>query len=314
MRHLSICLLPFVLGACAPEAAPGADAGDSGAAGSSGPEPAPLATPSGGCPDLSTGGSLTIESSGQERDFTLVLPDPMPDELPLVFFFHGITNEGPDPAAQTVSGLRLQDVADEHGVAVVVPVAPVQSILGFSFHLWDIAMETGDDVVLYDDLRACMAEQHPVDLHRVVAAGFSGGSLFTTVIAAQRGDTLAAVVEGSGGADIEIPIYDDLASKWTASPEVPFPTLLVTGGESDEWPGGGIVIVNFLEATDTFQDHLVAGGHDVVRCDHGMGHTVTNESWSLMVDWAVSHRFNEPSPWATGDRSLPGICDWASGR
>ena len=43
-----------------------------------------------------------------------------------------------------------------------------------------------------------------------------------------------------------------------------------------------------------------------------MGHTVTNESWSLMVDWAVSHRFNEPSPGATGDRSPPGICDRAA--
>ena len=77
MRHRSIWLLPLALWACNPDGAASDEGSDSAGADARGPEPGPLATPSGDCPDLSSGGSLTITSSGEARDFTLLLPDPM---------------------------------------------------------------------------------------------------------------------------------------------------------------------------------------------------------------------------------------------
>ncbi len=291
------------------DTADGADGDDGGAVA----QPDPLVEPSGACPDLSQSGSLQIESSGETRDFTLLLPDPMPEAPGLVFFFHGIANVGSDPAAQTARSLQLQAAADELGVILVLPVAPVQNLAGIEFHLWDIALETGTDLVLYDDLRTCLSRAHPVDLERVVATGFSGGALFTTVVGANRPGTLAALVEGSGGADIEVPIYDNLASEWFSS-EFTFPTLLVTGGDSDKWPNESLTIVDFVLATDTLQAHLVAEEHLVARCDHGRGHTLTQDTFELMIRWSTEHRFGQPSPWETGEASLiPDICEFPEG-
>ena len=316
MRQFLILTLPSLLLACSSGSGTSDADGDDGTADDSGgtvegPQPAPLTTPTGGCPDLTESGGYTIDSSGEERVFEILLPDPMPDgDIGLVFFFHGIANAGSNPAAQTASSLRIQDLADEHGVAVVLPEAPVQSLAGVTFHLWDLALETDNDLVLYDDLRACVAEQHPVDLHRVVATGFSGGALFTTVVGANRGDTLAALVEGSGGANIDVPIWTEPGAAWTGSDNA-FPSLLITGGESDVWPEG-FEIVDFVDATDTLQGALVDEGHYVVRCDHGRGHTLTNTAWEFMIDWSVSHRFGEVSPWASGELSVPQTDDCAA--
>ena len=308
MRQFLILTLPSLLLACSSgsgtdEPDGGEPSDDSGVTDDE-PQPAPLTTPTGACPDLTETGTYTIDSSGEDRSFELLLPSPMPDgEIGVVFFFHGIANAGSDPAGQTARSLGIQDLADEHGVAVVLPEAPVQSLAGISFHLWDLALETDHDLVLYDDLRACMGEQHPVDLHRVVATGFSGGALFTTVVGANRGDTLAAMVEGSGGANIDVPIWTEPGAAWTGS-DTAFPSLLITGGETDVWPEG-FEIVNFVEATDTLQAALVDEGHYVVRCDHGRGHTLTNTAWEFMIAWSVSHRFGEISPWAAGDLAVP---------
>ena len=287
--------------------ADGADGADGGAkmplpsgddTGGSGDGLAPLATlSSGDCPDMTQSHTTTFASSGEERVVTIVLPDEVPDDMPLIFFFHGLLDPGgtPVPTEYMASALNLQSMANSAGVAFVLPQSGVMERMGFSFFMWAADEVEGTDVTLFDDLRTCASDQLPVDLHNVHAMGFSGGGLFTTVIARDRGDTLASIVEMSGGADIEMPTFDEPLSAYE-TPAYAMPALLISGGSTDAWPGNGLDLVNFSNGTDALEQHLVDDGHFVVRCEHSSGHAATGPSIAASWDWIDSHYFNEPSP------------------
>lgn len=303
-------LLPVLTFAVACRAA--APAGDdTGGGGVAEVGPAPLVEPSGACPAITGSGDYEITAGGLTRNFTLVAPTDPQGPVGLTFFFHGLMGaSGPDPASYFADALRLQATADAEGLIFVLPVSGVMSLAAQEFYLWDIALETTADLTLYDDLRTCVARAFDVDLSRTVAAGFSGGALFTTVIAAQRSDTLAAIVEGSGGADLAVPIWEQTAAAY-AAPAQPLPALLITGGERDVWPDPTFTIVDFVAATDTLQARRAADGHASVRCDHGRGHTLTNPAWELALDWITSHRFGDASPWPDA-ASLGDAADWCT--
>ena len=269
----------------------------------------PLATPSGACPDLTTSGFVTMQSAGIERSATVVVPAAPSGPMAVVFFFHGLMDPSstPQPTESMASALNMQSLADTHNAVVLIPEAPIYDLLGFEFFLWDIAVETDADLILFDDLRACSADQLDVDLARTTAWGFSGGALFTTVMASQRGDAFAAIVEASGGSDIEVPIWSEPAARYE-TPAHKMPALLMSGGESDVWPDPSLAIVDFEAATDTLTDQLASDDHTVVRCWHSTGHNITNAGFNLSIDWLMSHTFGEPSPWAGGD--LGGDSDW----
>jgi len=295
---LALPLLPLV--ACAAGKVDGEDDGDTGAdIDTSASATAPLAAlSSGDCPDMSASATTTFTSSGEEREVTIVVPEAPSGPMRVVFFFHGLMDPGstPHPAEYMVEGLNLQAVADATNTIVIAPVSQTMELFGFSFFMWDASLEREADLVLYDDLRTCAAEQHDVDLDRVTAMGFSGGALWTTVVLGHRGDTLAAAVSASGGADVEIPLFENPFSAWT-EPASKVPVLLQAGGSSDVWPNESLAIVDFGAATDTLQSHLVGAGHYAVRCDHDSGHTITQAGYTAAVDWLTSHTYGEPSPW-----------------
>jgi predicted esterase len=189
-----------------------------------------------------------------------------------------------------VRGLGLQRVANENNALIVLPQSGIMELLGFRFFLWDLVVETDGDLVLFDDLRACAAEQHDIDLPATSAFGFSGGALFTTVLIRERGDAFAAAVEASGGADISVPIWTTPGAAY-GSPPTPLPTLLMSGGEADVWPDPSLTLVDFTAATDTLEAGLVTDGHTVVRCRHSAGHTIPQRGYQLALEWAFGHRF-----------------------
>jgi poly(3-hydroxybutyrate) depolymerase len=288
--------LPVIACALAAACQSPATPDDTGGAPPADSGPAPLVEPSGACPDIPGSGDYEITAGGLSRRFTVVAPTAPSGPVGLTFFFHGLMGaSGPDPAAYFARSLGLQATADEAGMVFVLPVSGVMSLAAQEFYLWDIALDTTADLTLYDDLRTCVARAFDVDLSRTVAAGFSGGALFTTVIAAQRSDTLAAIVEGSGGADLSVPIWEQTAAAY-APPAQPLPALLITGGEQDVWPDPTFTIVDFVAATDTLQARRAADGLASVRCDHGRGHTLTNAAWDLSLAWITGHRFGAPSP------------------
>ena len=274
---------------------------------------APLAAPSSGaCPDLTQSHTTSFLSSGEERVVTTVVPDDPPEDMPLVFFFHGLLDPGsmPVPTEYMASALNLQTVANNAGVAFVLPQSGVMSRVGMSFFMWAVDEYEGPDVVLFDDLRSCAADQLNIDLMSVHAMGMSGGALFTTVVLRERSDSLASAIELSGGADIDMLTFDNTLSEYI-TPAMRVPTLLVAGGSTDAWPGGGIELLNFTRATDVLEEHLVADGHFVVRCEHSRGHSVPLAAVNASWDWIEAHRFDEGSPFAeTGIDDVSSLNSW----
>lgn len=307
--YLGRMLLALLVTACS---APTDDtASDDTAAG---PKTAPLAALStGACPTLDMSGTSTFSSSGEDRQVTVIVPSGgVQPGAGLRFFFHGLTepSQTDNPGGATAEGLDLQSVSDATGDVWVVPDAPVQNIYNMmEVYLWDLALTTDHDLVLFDDLRTCVAQTYDIDLDRVVAMGFSGGALFTTVVLAHRADTLAAAIELSGGSDLEIPGQDNLWSEYS-TPASDLPVLLTTGGDTDVWPSTSMPIVDFTAASDTLQGELLTDGHLVVRCADDRGHTMNNKDWKLAQAWADAHTFGQPSPYADGD--LGGDADWCA--
>ena len=310
MNHLTLFL---VLGGCAGSADDVSDPPGPNEAISDEGGLAPLTEPSSGdCPDLTQSHTTTFSSNGEERVVTAVIPNDPPDSMPLVFFFHGLLDPGsmPVPTEYMASALNLQTVANNTGVAFVLPQSGLMSRAGMSFFMWAVDEFEGNDMVLFDDLRTCASEQLSIDLNDVHAMGMSGGALFTTLVLRERSDTLASAIELSGGADIDMLTFDNTLSEYI-TPAKQVPTLLIAGGTTDVWPGGGLELVNFTQATDVLEDHLVSDGHFVVRCEHNQGHVVPLAAVNASWDWIEAHRFDEDSPFAaTGIDDVSSMSDW----
>jgi len=310
-------LLAFIFSGCGSD---GKGTDDTGAGGwDVGSEPAsslaPVDPPSNGsCPNIGESGTVNFVSSNEDRVVTMVVPEDPPENMPLVYFFHGLMDPGgtPNPTEYMASGLNLQSIADRLGVAFALPQSGVLSRMGFSFFMWNVEDVESADIVLFDDIRSCADSELGIDLRRVHAVGMSGGALFTTVVARDRGDALASMVEMSGGSDVDMLTFDSPLSAYS-TPRYPTPALLISGGESDIWPGGGLTLVDFSAATDTLADRLVDDGHFVVRCEHGGGHSIPYAGMQAAELWIESHAFEEASPIETdGIDAYAEFDDWCT--
>lgn len=264
--------------------------GDTGAAWPEGL--APLGEPSGGgCPDLSESGAVTLTANGIEREVRLYRPETVSEGAPAMFVWHPLGLS----ARQIAQYMDLGDFADATGTVIVVPESKSDNM-----YEWDFWNGLDDDLVLFDDLRACLVTELGVDPARVTSHGMSAGGLMTTHLSIHRGDRLATVSPFSGGTE---PVV-----RWD-TPAYAFPALVVFGGESDTY-GSGAAMVDFAETTANYVSELREAGHFVVLCDHGGGHTLPNETTDMLEAWNLTHRFGEPSPFADGDLSeLPEWCE-----
>ena len=268
-----------------------------------------LAEKSGTCPDVSSSGQMvTMESSGEERNVTVVFPEESDTPSRVIFFFHGLAQVNSNPSQQTAQALNLQSWASANNAIIVLPESPVWSIpLAGDFHMWDVKEgESAKDVQLFDDLRTCIAESFTVDLNQIVLAGFSGGALFNTVLLGERAESIAAAVSFSGGADVDIAIFEEMIAPYS-TPASSVPVLLVAGGEQDIWPDPSFTLVDFVAATDLLQEQLVTDGHTVVRCDHSRGHTIPMNLFEIGQSWLLDHSLHSSSPY---DEAIP--TEWSS--
>ena len=250
------------------------------------------------CPDFSTSGETTsFISSGEERRATIVIPENIPEPSALVFFFHGLLDSSySNPTDLMSRSLDLQDLADERNAVIILPESKTWELMGMEFFLWQLEDGTiSEDLVLYDDLRTCAAENLSIDLEQVSSIGFSGGALFNTVLISQRGSELAAAVELSGGSDYEIPTFEENMAPYS-TPEHAMPVLLVEGGDTDLWPDASFPIVNFKEGTERLEAQLLNDGHHIGRCSHTQGHNITSNTFDLAIEWLSNHTYNVPSP------------------
>lgn len=267
-------------------------------------------TSSGECPDLSQSGITTFTSSGETRTVSVRKPSEVNADTQVIVFFHGLMDptQTPEPTEYMADGLDIARLAEDMNAIFLIPESPVRTEFGQSFYLWDVEGTSPNDMVLFDDLRSCAYEQLEPDMTRLSALGFSGGALFATMVASQRGDTLSTLVEMSGGADVEVIISEGLVAAYS-TPAWSLPALLWSGGADDVWPDPSYQIVNFEAATDTLEANLVEDGHFVVRCEHELGHQINNAEWESALTWIAQHRFGEESPYVGADVSeLDGSC------
>jgi predicted esterase len=273
------------------------------------PQAADLAELSSGeCPDLSASNTGNFLSSGEQRKVTVVIPEQPGEDMSVVFFFHGLLGTHIEPTSYHADALNLQAEANANNVVYVLPESRIMTYFGQSFYMWQVMDEDELDLVLYDDLRTCVAQGLDVSTRHFSALGFSGGALFTTVLGRERGDTLATMVEMSGGSDIDFAVASEDPIAAYGPPANPdLPVLLFSGGDEDGWPQG-FQMVDFQDATDTLEAHLVEDGYYTWRCRHDMGHTITMPEWSLAKAWALGHSYGMPSSYMDG--AIADYSDW----
>ena len=271
-------------------------------------ELAPLS--SGECPDMSTSGATTtFLSSGETRTVTTVFPsDPQPG-MRIIFWFHGFLDSTmSNPSGDTADGMMFQSLADEENALIIVPESRIWDLILLQVYMWNIEDGTYDaDLTLFDDLRTCAAQNFDVNLDKLTAGGFSCGALFSTVLMSHRGETLAAVAQLSGGSDLEIDILgffeEPLASYETPSHKMPL--LLGGGQDGDIWPGNGMTLVNFYEASQRLESKVRADEHLVVRCLHNNDHWGTPYGmFNSALSWLTVHTYGEESPFKADASSL----------
>lgn len=173
-------------------------AGCAGASGASGQQRSHRADAKVSKAGQGTGGLKTVrvQSGGHQRTYLLYVPpgDSSSHPLPLVLVFHGAG----DTASHTVSETDLPNIADHsHNMILVFPQGYDDS--------WNegtgssAAAQAGiNDVSFVATILRRVERHYPVDMHRVIATGFSNGALLTEYLgcALSRQLTMIAPVEG----------------------------------------------------------------------------------------------------------------------
>ncbi len=166
----------------------------------------------------------TLTSSGIERWYLLTVPPSRTgsEPLPLLLDFHGLT-EGAE-AHIRMSG--FDQLAGRDGFVLATPNGTKEPVQ------WSIAMADNEDVTFVDDLVDELGRDLCLDLSRVYATGLSNGAMFSSVLACQRSDRIAAIAPVAGviypdGCQTQRPV-PVLAIHGTADP-----ILLFNGGVGD---------------------------------------------------------------------------------
>lgn len=241
--------------------------------------PLPPAYSEGRCPDFS-GEEVTFQSAGFERQFMVLWPEE-PQGAPLWFNWHWLGGT----AEQAIQYQQLSEIADL-GYIVVVP----RSRAGQDYE-WAFYKGSDDtyDLSFFDDVLGCMIEQYDIDRKRVYSTGMSAGGLWTTNLAMNRSEYLAAAAPLSGGTE-PFQAYDQ--------PVREIPMMLTWGGEDDTYGG-----VSFQDATFALQESLEEDGHFVLLCEHDQGHDLPPVGLEHVVQFFAAHEYGDELPWQD---ELPG--------
>ena len=250
-------------------------------------KPDPLKSYSAGsCPQLKAGLN-TFTSGTMERTINLHVPSE-PQGAGVTFLWHGFG----DSTQNFSSAFNANQMSNEAHMIVVTPEpavpVPAMGINSWSFHNFG---DTEADLILFDDVLACLEESFDINEKTVYTMGFSGGALFSSKLLLERGKNITAAVIFSGGTDVAGP---DLLAIPYQNPGHKMPVLVAHGGQADNW-GGGPILVKFNEGSIDLAERLTEDGHPVILCDHGGGHTVPQGG----VSWAWE--FIRTAYWSEGE-------------
>jgi hypothetical protein len=262
-------------GATSPGGAPGALATDP-----------IIPEPMGECPTFETGSatimgaSLSLLSHKKSAD----------NKGALVFYWHG-TGSSPIEGSMFAGGA---DIMSQGGLVV-----------GFSRGTGSGGDCSGtgthsiDDFKVADQVVACGVKNFGIDPKRIYATGCSAGGLQSGCMAINRSAYIAAVATNSGGVTIGYGPFQDLTR---------VPNVMTMHGA----PGSDVVIVDFSETSEGFDNFMLSKGAFALECNHGGGHcgapgALQASAWQFMKD----HPFGtHPSPYVAAGipPSFPKYC------
>jgi poly(3-hydroxybutyrate) depolymerase len=197
----------------------------------------------------------------------------------LVFYWHG-TGSSPIEGSMFAG---MNDIMTKGGLVV-----------GFSSHAsGGDCSGTGThsigDFNVADQIVACGVKDYGIDPKRIYATGCSAGGLQSGCMGINRSAYVAAVAPNSGGATIGYGPFQD---------ETRVPATMTMHGA----PGADVVIVDFSNTSEGYDNYMLAKGGFVINCNHGGGHcgapaALQASAWQFMQD----HPFGvHPSPYAGG--------------
>lgn len=268
------------------------------------PAPAPLPVYAGTCPTLAPGANRIV-SSGEDRDFLLVLPESLDpaERLPVIFMWHWLGGS----ADAFVERGEVQAAADQLRFIAVVPEEKGDLPTRWPFLVPPAVSDArvDEELAFFDDMLACVAAQYPVNEQCVSSAGVSAGALWTAQLAQRRSRHLSSILSLSGGVgtgSILQPVRE-----WGGA-EHAMPALVLWGGPTD------FCGVDFNSASMALEDGLTSGGHFVVECVHNCAHSqppvprqMDRSVFGPLWRFALDHPYWLPdgaSPWTAS--GLPG--------
>ncbi|MBX3219760.1 MAG: alpha/beta fold hydrolase [Labilithrix sp.] len=309
--------LVLLVGACSSEGEGGSPDGSTASSGSDGgpssappdggvTEPIDAGDPATACPapydaaGPKAGVNEGFSAGGQSRTFHLVLPpDSFTGPRPLLFAFHGTTENGPRFLARA----RLADFAAK-GFIVVAPDAVGN---GSFWPVWDAMRAPGSealpnaDLELFDRLLRCTAANYAVDKNRVFATGHSAGGIFTNRLLRSRSSVLAGGIVGSG-------VFDFTASG-TKAPLEPMLVVVTWGGDNDTYRGttpNGVNVPAFSfveQASLASKFYAAESGVAHARCrGDNLGH-----AWLPLNDWFADLLLSRPKGTPASAFALPAL-------
>ena len=265
--------------------------------------PPPLPTYGGECP-LLVPGLNSIDSTGNAREFLLILPDDLePEEnLPVVFLWHWL---GGDADAFLEQG-DVQTAVNEFRFAAVIPEEKGDLLFRWPFTILDPEPRVQEEYQFFDDMLACVAEQYTIEENCISSAGVSAGGLFTSQLASGRGEYLASFLSlsgGTGGAAVK---------PWGGSSHK-MPAMVLWGGAMDF-----CVAVDFNATSLDLEMNLDDEGHFILECIHDCMHSAPpfdmgagETAFAPMWQFVTAHPYwleDGQSPYVSG---IPeGIPQW----
>lgn len=221
-------------------------------------------------------GLNTITSSGQTRQFILVVPDsPQPAEVfPVLFMWHWIGGS----AQGFLEKGDVQNAANMQRFIAVLPVAVGANVIGTSFNTkwpFDISQSTdrmNKEFRFFDDMLSCVNAQYTINRSCVSTIGVSAGALFTDQLVQARSEYLSSFVSLSGG------VSATWIKPWNQATRR-IPGVVLWGGDGPPQMDGVKDILgcagigmDFSVASKSLEQGLADDGHFFIECKHNCGH------------------------------------------
>jgi poly(3-hydroxybutyrate) depolymerase len=260
------------------------------------------------CAELQEGVNKGFPVNGEVRSLVLNLPAGVEGKegWPLVVNWHGYGDSAPNMA-------KLLSGEVNNAAMPFILVTPEDTGVKFPNGLdWDIFLvkEDNKEIAFFDAILACVDARFGLDWSRVYVVGFSAGAVAADLMGVVRGNKIAGIVSFSGGY-LSDPANGTPFTVWPEAAEgATYAQAILYGGTKDQW-NAGIYKVEFAVWAANDTGYLTGLGHDLVVCDHGLGHTIPPgfRGKQVVAFFAAHPKGTAPSPYASGlPADFPAYC------